>query len=242
MRDWIPFLSTLAGGLLTFLGGWTAQWLTKRREFALDERRAARARADTAAERSRQLILDVAQYTQAYESLVARMEDQWSSAPVPRPDELMHRDLLTARVRTGNHPLLLTAWTALTRTEDCIDSYWTLGNFRNDGDGGHTWIDESEFFMIGAHVAVEAVVFAATAELGPEQDRAVFAGPAIALAAAVHQAFDDDSDGRSAAAAMQAALAVAREISASRQQRVRSATQITTMISEHARQPDTPPK
>jgi hypothetical protein len=60
LRDWIPFLSVLVGGLLTFLGGWTAQWMTKRREFALDERRADRTRAD-AADRRGQLILDVAQ-------------------------------------------------------------------------------------------------------------------------------------------------------------------------------------
>jgi hypothetical protein len=215
--------------------------MTKTREFALDERRAARVRADAAADRTRQLILDVAQYAQAYESRVTQMEDELRSDPIRHPDGLVHRDLLTARIRTGNHPLLLTAWTALTWTEDYIDSVWSLGNFEHSDDGRHTWIGGGNFFMIGAHVAVEAVMFAATAEIGSELDQAVFAGPAIALAAAVHQLSDDDLDSRSARYAMEGALTVAREISDSRQQRVRSAAEVTTMISAYARQPDNPP-
>jgi hypothetical protein len=208
--------------------------MTKSRELTLDDRKAARARAEAVEDRRRQLIIDVAQYAQTYETMVTHMESRWSTAS-KRPDGLVHRDLLTARIRTGNHPLLLMAWQMLVRAEECIEDVWNLGNFEHDGTS--TWINDDEFFMVGAHVAVEAVMFAATAEMGSEEDMAKFAGPAIALTSTAQQVFDDDDfDGRSASTRLRAALDVARELSSSRQQRARSSAQVTEMISERVGQ------
>ncbi len=238
MANWVPFLSALAGGGFALAGAVIGQLMTKRREFVLDERRAARVRADAAADRNRELFLQVAEYAQNYESKLEVYEDGVTASVVSTPAELVHRDLLNARVRTLNHPQLRVAWDALILADGYVNSVWRNGNFDVHPDTGNSYIDSDEFYMLASHIAVEAVVLAATAALGPEQDAQLFNGPVTALAGQVQQAFDEvhaaKTDRRAVEKAtarrLRAALHVSRALTMSGSLTARTAAEITAEI------------
>jgi hypothetical protein len=106
-----------------------------------------------------------------------------------RSADTVHRDLLTARLRTLNHPLMMQAWNALVLAEGYVQSTIDLGEFDFDQASGRAMLDSDEFFMIGGHVAVEAVTLAATAMLGPDEYLRLFGPLASALTAQVEASF-----------------------------------------------------
>jgi len=173
-------------------------------------------------EQNRKLFLEVAEFAQNFDSRLTAWEDRYARGGYSAA-ETVHRDLLTARPRTLNSPLMMQAWNALVLTDDYVQSCVDLGNFEIDPDGDRTWIDMGEYFMIGGHVAVEAVMLAATAALGPKDDLPLFGPLASTLAAqvrasyaSVHDADDTDrgkAEGK-AARQLQAVLEISRTFSA----------------------------
>jgi hypothetical protein len=189
--NWSTFLAALAGGAFALAGAVVGQLMTKRREFELDEKRAARVRADEVAERRRQVILSAAEYAQSYETRVSDLEDEYASTNSSRPD-VVHRDLLTARVRTLGDPLMMTTWSALIVTELWVDSEMAYGNFEVTRGTDKAWLSRNAFYMRAAHAAVEAVMYAATSSLGEDHDNdetARFATSALLLSNEVTDAF-----------------------------------------------------
>jgi hypothetical protein len=167
--NWSTFLATLVGGGFAIAGAVVAQLMTKKREFELDKKRADRARADEAAKRRREVITSAAEYAQNLDAQLGSAEDEYIHLAANRPD-VVHRDLLTARIRTLNTPIVQAAWTSMRTAEDWYDADVALGNFNYNPGFEKAYINSSEFFMIAGHAGVEAVMFAATATLAEGRD------------------------------------------------------------------------
>jgi hypothetical protein len=189
--NWSTFLATLAGGGFAIAGAIVGQVMTKRREFHLDEKRATRAAAAEVENRRREVIMSAAEYAQSLDARLKATEDEITHHAAPGPD-VIHRDLLTARIRTLGVPLVQSAWMVLRVAEDWYEGARAMGD---DYDVvrpfDKPFIYHGQFYMIGSHAAVEAVMFAATATLDEaSDDRDRFAAASIALSLAVGEAFE----------------------------------------------------
>jgi hypothetical protein len=180
--NWSTFLATLVaaltGGGFAIAGAVVAQRMTKQREFQLDEKRADRVRADEAAKRRREVITSAAEYAQNLDAQLESAENEHVQLRATGAD-VVHRDLLTARIRTLNMPLMQPAWLSMRVAEDWFDAEISLGNVSHTPGFNKAFIDSHEFFMIAAHAGIEAVMFAATAELAEGRDVANLSDLAI---------------------------------------------------------------
>ncbi len=194
-KDWIPFISALAGGFFALCGAFLAQWMTKTREFRLDATRAARVRQDKLEDANRKLFSELAEYAQHFDSTLNWWEEDYAKPSSVAPPELVHRDLLTARLRTLNYPLVSRAWSSLTRADDYLRSYADYGNFDHSPHTNVMYIKTDTWFMIGGHVAVEAVMLTVTAALGPTKFLPLFGHTGDSIAQETRRIFDDVGDG-----------------------------------------------
>jgi hypothetical protein len=190
-KEWVPFFSALAGGIFALGGAFLAQWMTKAREFRLDAMRAARVRQDKLEDANRKLFSELAEYAQHFDSTLNWWQEDYAKSSAGASPELVHRDLLTARLRTLNYPLVSRAWSALMRADDYLRSHVDYGNFDHSPHTNVAYIKADEWFMIGGHVAVEAVMLTVTAALGPPEFVPLFGHTGDSIAQDARRVFDD---------------------------------------------------
>ncbi|MGN9774433.1 hypothetical protein ACTMS0_01425 [Micromonospora sp. H33] len=142
---WVP----LASGALGIVGALAGAGITQRatrkredrrwvRERELDRIRHEQDRLVRQRERRAALYVDLAEYTQNEQSMLAAATDEYSSRPVEVPD-LQHPDRLAARVMLYASPQVGESWAALVRAIDRDRWEWTEGDVNHNGH--QQWLD-----------------------------------------------------------------------------------------------------
>lgn len=168
-------LTTVIGAMAALGGVVLTQLMTSRREERRDDQRHRREQDEKRAEQVRQVLLEVAAYAHHMLAVVDRLADPLRESS-PKPPELVHQDLLTARVRVYAPAGLTNVWLRLVTAQATI-SVEIAQDLPGHPGLGKTYLPDTNRSSLSIRLAGETLMWLVSDVLNPQPNSLPAADP-----------------------------------------------------------------